>query len=182
PHLGRLFTPEDDIPDALPVVILSHNLWIRHFGGDPAIVGKKIELDSVVREVIGVMPQGFYFLNPATEYWTAYGLDRNRDWHTSAARTIPSILGRLKPGVTIAAAQAEMRTIARQLEQSYAANKNNSVSVVALRDVLTDEVRWSLIVLLAAVSGLLFVACFNVAGMMFARSASRQREIAVRVS
>jgi putative ABC transport system permease protein len=182
PHLGRLFTPEDDMPAGPPVMILSDGLWKRRFGGDSAIVGKKIEMDAVVREVIGVMPQGFYFVNPATDYWIPFGLDRNRDWHTSFARTIPSILGRLKPGITIGAARSEMRTIARQLQQSYAANKNSSVNVVALRDVLTDEVRWSLIVLLAAVSGLLFVACFNVASMMFARSASRQREIAVRVS
>jgi len=148
PHLGRLFTPEDDGPDAPSVVILSLNLWKRRFGGDSNIVGKKIELDSVAREVIGVLPQGFYFLNPATEYWTPYSLDRNRDWRTSAARTIPSILGRMKPGVPLPAAQAEMRTIAKDLEQLYPANKNNSVNIVALRDVLTDEVRWSLIVLL----------------------------------
>src|SRR5262245_51139428 len=68
PHLGRSFTPEDDVPNAPSVVILSDNLWKRRFGADSNIVGKKIELDSVAREVIGVMPPGFYFLNPATEY------------------------------------------------------------------------------------------------------------------
>src|SRR5262249_21394828 len=118
PALGRVFTADDDIPNGRPIVILSDRLWKRRFGGDPAIVGKKIELDTVSREVVGVMPQGFYFLNPAAEYWTPYGLDRNSE--NRLARVIPSILGRMKPGVPLPTVQAEMRTIGRQLEQSHA--------------------------------------------------------------
>jgi putative ABC transport system permease protein len=182
PLLGRLFTPDDDRPNAAPVVVLSHRLWQRRFGEDPNIIGKKIELDARPFEVIGVMPQGFYFMNPLAEFWVPYALDRQRDWRANSGRSIPSILGRLKPGVSMAAAQAEMRTLGAQLEQAYVFNKRTSVNVVPLREVLTGEVRTSLLVLLAAVSVLLLVACFNVASMMLARSSSRRREIAVRTS
>jgi putative ABC transport system permease protein len=182
PLLGRLFTPDDDRPNAAPVVVLTHRLWQRRFGEDPSIIGKKIEFDARPFEVIGVLPQGFYFMNPLAEFWVPYGLDRQRDWRANSGRSIPSILGRLKPGVSMAAAQAEMRTIGAQLEQAYVFNKRTSVNIVPLREVLTGEVRTSLLVLLAAVSVLLLVACFNVASMMLARSSSRRREIAVRTS
>ena len=182
PRLGRLFTPDDDRPNAAPVVILSHRLWQRRFGDDPNVIGKKIELDARPFEVIGVMPEGFYFVNPLAEFWVPYGLDRQRDWRANSGRSIPSILGRLKPGITIATAQAEMQTIGAQLEQAYVFNKKTSVSIVPLREVLTGEVRTSLLVLLGAVSVLLLIACFNVASMMLARSSSRRREIAVRTS
>ena len=182
PLLGRLFTPDDDRPNAAPVVILSHRLWQRRFGEDPNINGKKIELDARPFEVIGVLPQSFYFMNPLAEFWVPYGLDRQRDWRANSGRSIPSILGRLKPGVTTTTAQAEMRTIGAQLEQAYVFNKKTSVNIVPLREVLTGEVRTSLLVLLGSVSVLLLIACFNVASMMLARSSSRRREIAVRTS
>src|SRR5262245_2056448 len=75
PSLGRAFTAEEDQPGAAPVVILSDRFWKRRFDGDPSIIGKKIELDSIPREVVGVMPPGFYFGNPTTEYWTPYRMD-----------------------------------------------------------------------------------------------------------
>src|SRR5262245_37696422 len=182
PLLGRLFTPDDDRPDAAAVVVLTHRLWQRRFAEDPNIIGKKIELDARPFEVIGILPQGFFFMNPLSEFVVPYGLERQRDWRANSGRSRPSILGRLKAGVTMSAAQAEMRTIAAQLEQSYIFNKKTSVNIVPLREVLTGEVRTSLLVLLAAVSVLLLVACFNVASMMLARSSSRRREIAVRTS
>ena len=182
PLLGRLFTPDDDRPNAAPVVVLTHRLWQRRFGEDPNIIGKKIELDARPFEVIGVLPQSFYFMNPLAEFWVPYGLDRQRDWRANSGRSIPSILGRLKPDVTITTAQAEMRTIGAQLEQAYVFNKKTSVNIVPLREVLTGEVRTSLLVLLGSVSVLLLIACFNVASMMLARSSSRRREIAVRTS
>src|SRR6185369_6866314 len=185
PLLGRLINSEDDQPEAAPVVILSERLWQRRFGADPAIVGKKIELDAKQRTVIGVMSHDFLFLNPAVEYWSPYGVNRNANWRGTpqgAARNIPYVLGRLRGGVTISAAQAEMSALASRLEQTYAMNRNTSVSIVPLRAVLTDQIRNSLWLLLAAVSVLLIITCFNIASIMLARSASRQREIAVRVS
>jgi len=167
-------------PGAAPVVILSHGLWERRFNSDAGILGKKIELDAVPREVIGVMPPGFYFLITATEYWSPYRMDRTRD--SRVVRNIPGILARLKPGNSLASAQAEMRAIGSRLEESFPVNKNASVNVVSLREILTGEVRPSLVALLAAVTGLLLIACFNVASLMLARSTARQREIAVRAS
>jgi len=189
PQLGRPFSPEDDTPSPTSpganmssrVVILSHGLWQRRFGGDSNIVGRKVELDAAMYEVIGVMPQGFYFLNPLVEFWVPFALDRRRDWRATSGR-IMTVVGRLKPGVSMTTAQTEMRTIAGQLEQLYDFNKNSSVSVVPLREVLTGEIRPSLLALLGAVSVLLLIACFNVASMMLARSASRRREIAVRAA
>src|SRR5439155_10711081 len=80
PLLGRVFRPDDDVPDAPRVAIVSHELWQRRFGGDPNIIGKKIELEAVVHEVIGVTPPDFYFVSPMAEYWTPYRIDRRRDW------------------------------------------------------------------------------------------------------
>src|SRR5262245_45730737 len=115
PLLGRLFTPDDDRPNAAPVVVLTHRLWQRRFGEDRNIIGKKIELDARSFEIIGVLPQGFYFMNPLAEFWVPYALDRQRDWRANSGRSIPSIVGRLKPGVAMAAAHAEIRKIPRKL-------------------------------------------------------------------
>src|SRR5262245_64942917 len=141
PLLGRLFTPDDDRPNAAPVVVLTHRLWQRRFGEDRNIIGKKIELDARSFEIIGVLPQGFYFVNPLAEFWVPYALDRQRDWRANSGRSIPSILGRLTPGGAVAAAQAEMRTIGAQLEKAHVRNKKASVNILPLRDVLPGERR-----------------------------------------
>lgn len=182
PLLGRVFTAEDDRPRAPRVVLLSHRLWQRRFGGDPDIIGKAIQLDTTPHEVIGVMPAGFYFVSQDIDYWTPYALDRSRDWRATSGHIIPGILGRLKPSVTLSSAQNEMRVIGRRLEEDYTFNKSTSVNVVPLREVLTGQARRSLLVLFGAVSVLLVIACLNVAGMTLARSASRRRDIAVRTS
>jgi len=182
PLLGRLLAAEDDQPNAARVVVLSHRVWQRRFGGDPKIIGKKIDLDAEPFEVIGVAAPDFFFMTPESEYWVAYRLDRTVDFRATTGRIIPGVVGRIKPGVSLDEAQAEMRTIAAQLEQAYAFNRFGSVRVSPLREVMTSQVRVSLLVLFGAVTVLLMIACSNVASMMLARWSSRQHEIAVRAS
>lgn len=181
PLIGRSFAPEEDRPRGKPVVILSYRLWQRKFGGDPRVLGQSVELNATPAEVIGVMPPGFYFISRDTDCWSPYALDRQRDWRETAGRFM-SVAGRLKPSVTPQAAQREMATVAERLAHIHPFNKDTSATVVPLREILTGEVRLSLLMLFASVGVLLLIACFNVANLLLARAASRQREIAIRTS
>src|SRR5262249_10268310 len=140
------------------------------------------QMSSVPVEIIGIMPVGFRFMDNDTDVWLPYALDRNRAWREGGGRSVPFVVGRLKPLVTPDAAQAEMTAMMARLGQLYAFNKDTSALVIPLRDVLTGEVRTSLLVLLGAVGVLLLIACFNVANLLVARSAYRRREIAIRAS
>src|SRR5262245_39039740 len=182
PLLGRAFEAEDDRPSPTRKVILSYSLWQRKFAADQNIIGRIIQLNAAPAEVIGVMPAGFHFLSQETDLWTVFGLDRNRDWRRTAGRFIPFVIGRLKPSITPAAAQTEMTTIAARLSQQHVFNRDTSFEVVPLREVLTGEVKTSLLVLFVAVGVLLLIACSNVANLLLARSANRRREMAIRTS
>lgn len=128
------------------------------------------------------MPAGFRFVLEDVDVWTASQLDRNRPWRETTDGRFIQVVGRLADGATIGTARSEMEGIASRLATTYAFNKNTSVTVTPLRDVLTGVVRESVLVLFAGVTVLLAIACFNVANMLLARSASRQREIAIRAS
>jgi putative ABC transport system permease protein len=182
PALGRAFAAEDDQVGAPPRVILSHSLWQRRFGADRSIVGRVIQLNDVPTEVIGVMPPGFQFMSQETELWRPFGLDRARDWRGAGGRFIPFVVGRLKPSVTVEAAQAEMTAIAARLAELHAFNKNSSVNVIPLREVMSGQVRTSVLLLFAAVGVLLLIACSNIASLLLARAARRRRELAIRTS
>ena len=181
PALGRGFTSEEDRHGRHQVAILSQGLWERRFGRDPGILGKTITLDAESYTVVGVMPAGFQFPNAETELWTPvafapYELS-NRSGHTM------TVIGRLKPNITVERAGAEMRTIARRLEAQYPeSNKGWSVTFVPLLEETVGGSQRTLLVLLGAVGFVLLIACANVANLMLARSAARQKEFAIRAA
>ena len=181
PLLGRTIAVDDDRPNAPRVAVLSHRLWQGRFGGDAGIIGRTIQLNDTPAEVIGIMPAGFRFVSPDNDLWSAYQLDRSRAWRETDGRFI-NVVARVHPASTLGAARAEMEGIGQRLAALHAFNKHTSVRLVPLRDDLTGQVHTSLLVLYAAVGVLLSIACFNVANLLLARSASRRREIAIRTS
>jgi putative ABC transport system permease protein len=181
PLLGRAISDEDDRPDGPRVAVLSYRTWQDELGGDPRAVGRTVQLDDRAYQVVGVMPPGFRFVQQEVDLWTASQIDRTRPWRETGGRII-EVVGRLAADATIGTARSEMEGIARRLAALYTFNKNTSVTVTPLREVLTGQVRTSVLVLFAGVGVMLAIACFNVANMLLARSASRQREIAIRAS
>ena len=182
PLLGRTISDEDDRPNGPPVAVLSYRAWQDQLGGDRRAIGSTVQLDDRPHEIVGVMPAGFRFVREDVDVWTASQLDRNRPWRETTDGRFIQVVGRLADGATIGTAQSEMEGIASRLAATHAFNKNTSVTVTPLREVLTGVVRESVLVLFAGVTVLLAIACFNVANMLLARSASRQREIAIRSS
>jgi putative ABC transport system permease protein len=182
PLLGRTISDEDDRPNGPRVAVLSYRAWQEQLSGDPRAIGRTVQLDDRPYEIVGVMPAGFRFVQQDVDLWTAYQLDRNRPWRETTDGRFIHVVGRLAAGATIGTARSEMEGIARRLAATYAFNKNTSVTVTPLREVLTGQVRTSVLLLFAGVGVLLAIACFNVANMLLARSASRQREIAIRAS
>src|SRR5262245_31752045 len=182
PLLGRTISDEDDRPNGPRVVVLSYRAWQDQLGGDRRAIGRTVQLNSRPYEIVGVMPAGFRFVQQDVDVWTASQLDRNRPWRETTDGRFIHVVGRLAAGATIGTARSEMEAIARRLAARYTFNRNTSVTVTPLREVLTGQVRTSVLVLFAGVGVLLAIACFNVANMLLARTASRQREIAIRAS
>jgi putative ABC transport system permease protein len=182
PVLGRTIADKDDRPDGPPVVVLSYRAWQDQLGGDRRVIGRTVQLNSRPYEIVGVMPAGFRFVQQDVDVWTAFQLDRNRAWRETSDGRFIHVVGRLAPGATIGTARSEMEAIARRLAATYPFNKNMSVAMTPLREVLTGQVRTSVLVLFTGVGVLLVIACFNVANMLLVRSASRQRQIAISAS
>jgi putative ABC transport system permease protein len=184
PILGRELTPNDDKPGAEPVILLSDSLWARAFGRDPSVLGRRLVLDGVSYTVIGVLPSSHF--HPSWRTYDAFtSLGRLEDTLGGPTRRgeHPGIYvyGRLKPGVSIDQARANMTEVAAQLGKQYPkTNGTSSVAMISLLDAVVQDARPSLWMLMAAAGFVLLIACANVANLLTARSTERQREVALR--
>jgi putative ABC transport system permease protein len=178
PALGRTFSPDEDHPGQGHVAVLSDQIWRNHFGANPAIVGQDIVLNGEPYHVVGVMPPGFKFPSWAHLWVPAAWTDETR---AVRGNHNYSVIGRLKPGVDIRAAQSELSAISARLEQLYPEDdKGWGATIVPLRKQLVGDVRPALLVLLGAVAFVLLIACANVANLVLGKMLARKKELAIR--
>src|SRR5205085_3231593 len=187
PYLGRNFRLEDDQPNANYSVVLSYSAWKQRFGGDPAIVGRKLQLNEQMYEVIGVMGPEFGWPNFA-EFWTPLALPSNR-FFAANFRHSENLFGvaRLRPAVTVQQANAYLNARAQDVINSEGANSFSQRSgwgmfTLSLVDFVAGDLRKPLFLLLGAVGLVLLIASLNIAGLQLARASDREREVSIRIA
>jgi predicted permease len=192
PQLGRVYTQQDAVPGFLEPVVISDGFWRRNYGSDPNIIGRKMHLDNDPYTIVGVMPPGFRHpgrtLNTDVEVWIAAGFNA-LPFPVPAVRSermLPGAIARLKPGVTLAQAQAQLDGYTAQLSRAYPAEYPASarwaLRLVAVKEDLVGPQRTELFILFGAVGFVLLIACVNIANLLLARSSGRRREIAIRLT
>lgn len=186
PALGRLFRPGEDAPGSEPVVVLGHRLWLRRWGRDSTILGRRIELDGAAATVVGILPADFRF---ATQ--SSLGAPSDADLYLPYTQVLADLppwnhslgaVARVMPGVTVTAAKAELAALSKRIDQEEFATKGFKFVAISLQERLVREVRPALITLMVAVVLLLAIMCANLATLALARAAQRQREFTVRAA
>lgn len=180
PVVGRNFIPEEEVFGNHRVALLGYELWQRRFGGDPNVINQMINMNGVPRQIVGVLPDEFKYPLRETQVWIPLAINpaqtqaRNDRWAV--------VIGLMKPGVTVEQAQTDLTTIASRLEQQYPENKGVSLRLVPLATQVFGAIKLPLQLLLGASLAILLIVCANVAGLMLARAAVRERDMAIRAA